>query len=87
MSTIPGVSGQGSKPKVRLVRFPQHIAIGTGLDMQSFLEDGMRILNVPIRLSWYSDSFLGVHFEHTDKKQRYVQLIPWAACATVLIGE
>jgi hypothetical protein len=71
--------------KVNLARFAQHLAIGRGLDMQSYLESGMRILGVPIRLSWFDATFMAVHFEGLRKEDQYLQLIPWSACGTVLM--
>lgn len=70
--------------KIKLVRFKEHMAIGTGLDQKSYLEDGGTVLGVPVKLSKYDEIFLKVQFCGKDPVNKYVQLVPWSAVATVL---
>jgi len=73
--------------KVKLVRFKEHIAVGTGLDQKSYLEDDGTVLGVPIKLSKYDETFLRIDFKGRDKVNQYSQLIPWSAIATVLFDD
>lgn len=75
------------KREITMIRFAEAIHIGKSLDVNSSLSKGQTIVGVPIELAFDGDHFISVTFKGKTKEEKYVQLIPIAAVATILFNE
>lgn len=75
------------KKVITLVRLVQDTYVGKALDLNKTLTSPGTVMGVPITLDFHDATFLEVRFNGKTKDEKYVQLIPWACCATVQYEE